>query len=97
MDQALLRKHYPFESKWLELGHGRMHYVDEGQGEPLVFVHGNPSWSFLFRNLVKDLRATHRCIALDHIGMGLSDKPGDDRYEYTLERRVADLETCSRS
>ncbi|TPW20181.1 MAG: haloalkane dehalogenase [Elusimicrobia bacterium] len=76
MDAALLRKHYPFESKFLELGHGRMHYIDEG-----------------FRNLVKDLRATHRCIALDHIGMGLSDKPGDDRYEYTLERRVADLET----
>lgn len=92
MDRALLAKHYPFESRWLERPYGRLHYIDEGRGEPLVFVHGNPSWSFLFRNLVKDLRATHRCVALDHIGMGLSDKPGDDRYEYTLESRVKDLE-----
>lgn len=92
MDQALLKKHYPFESKYLSLGHGRLHYIDEGKGETLVFVHGNPSWSFLFRNLIKELRASYRCVAVDHIGMGLSDKPGDDGYEYTLERRVDDLE-----
>lgn len=92
MDQALLKKHYPFESKFLDLGHGRMHYIDEGKGETLVFVHGNPSWSFLFRGLIRELRATHRCVAVDHIGMGLSDKPGDDGYEYTLENRVKDLE-----
>lgn len=83
---------YPFESRWLELPAGRLHYVDEGKGEPLVFVHGNPSWSILFRHLISDLRSGYRCVALDHIGMGLSDKPGDDRYDYALSSRVDDLE-----
>lgn len=93
MDKSALRRHYPFDSKWLDVRPGiRMHYIDEGRGEPLVFVHGNPSWSFLFRGLLGELRATHRCVAVDHIGMGLSDKPGDDKYEYTLESRVKDLE-----
>jgi len=55
-------------------------------------VHGNPSWSFYYRNLVKALSTKHRCIVPDHIGCGFSDKPGDDRYDYTLSRRVADLE-----
>jgi haloalkane dehalogenase len=55
-------------------------------------IHGNPSWSFYYRNLVQRLKRNHRCIVPDHIGCGLSDKPGDDRYDYTLERRVADLE-----
>lgn len=55
-------------------------------------VHGNPSWSFYYRNLVKALSENHRCIVPDHIGCGFSDKPGDDRYDYTLSRRVADLE-----
>jgi haloalkane dehalogenase len=55
-------------------------------------VHGNPSWSFYYRNLVKRLSKGHRCIVPDHIGCGFSDKPGDDCYEYTLSRRVADLE-----
>ena len=56
-------------------------------------VHGNPTWSFYFRELIKELRTTHRVVALDHIGCGLSDKPGDAEYEYTLRRRVEDLET----
>ncbi len=55
-------------------------------------VHGNPSWSFYYRNLVKGLSSHHRCIVPDHIGCGFSDKPADDRYDYTLSRRVADLE-----
>jgi cis-3-alkyl-4-acyloxetan-2-one decarboxylase len=55
-------------------------------------VHGNPSWSFYYRNLVKALAATHRCIVPDHIGCGFSDKPGDDRYDYALARRIDDLE-----
>lgn len=83
---------YPFESRWLPGPAGRLHYVDEGRGEPIVMVHGNPSWSILFRELVKDLRSSYRCVALDHLGMGLSDKPGDDRYDYTLSSRVDDLE-----
>lgn len=72
------------------------HYLDEGpgqgQGAPVVMLHGNPSWSFYYRNLVEALRDDYRVIVPDHIGCGFSDKPGDDRYEYTLTRRVDDLE-----
>ena len=93
IDRDMLRELYPFESRWLDLDGPRMHYLDEGDGEPVVMVHGNPTWSFYFRELIRELRATHRVIAPDHIGMGLSDKPADAAYEYTLERRVADLET----
>lgn len=94
IDAELLKSHYPFQSRFLDLDGLRMHYVDEGRGDPIVFVHGNPSWSFLYRGLISALRPTHRCVAFDHIGMGLSDKPGDERYEYTLERRVTDLEAA---
>jgi pimeloyl-ACP methyl ester carboxylesterase len=83
---------YPFDGKYLDLGGVRMHYLDEGHGEPVVCVHGNPTWSIYYRSLVLGLRDTHRVIVPDHIGCGLSDKPGDDRYDYTLGRRVADLE-----
>lgn len=83
---------YPFDSHFLELEPGlRLHYLDEGQGPPVVMVHGNPTWSAYYRDLVLDLRDTHRCIVPDHIGCGLSDKPGDDAYNYTLGQRVADL------
>jgi len=57
----------------------------------VLMVHGNPTWSFYYRNLIKALSPTHRCIAPDHIGCGKSDKPGDDRYSYRFERRVDDL------
>ncbi|MFN3428540.1 MAG: alpha/beta fold hydrolase [Candidatus Sericytochromatia bacterium] len=86
------RAMYPFEGKTLDRGGLRYHYLDEGQGDPVVMLHGNPSWSFYYRNLVMALKDGHRCIVPDHIGMGLSDKPGDDRYTYTLESRVDDLE-----
>ena len=68
-------------------------YLDEGprSGEVVVMLHGNPSWSFYWRHLVLGLRHRYRCIVPDHIGMGLSDKPGDDRYPYTLQSRVDDL------
>jgi haloalkane dehalogenase len=69
------RQEYPFESHHLDLNVGRVHYVDEGEGEPIVMVHGNPTWSFLYRHLIKDLASEYRCIAMDHIGFGLSDKP----------------------
>ena len=92
-DVSPFRHLYPFESRWLDLDGLRMHYLDEGVGQPIVMVHGNPTWSFYFRKLVKEFRSTHRAVAIDHIGCGLSDKPGDARYEYTLERRVTDLET----
>lgn len=68
-----------------------MHYLDEGQGDPVVMVHGNPSWCWLFRDLVAELKPRYRCLVPDHIGMGLSDKPDDSRYRYTLDSRVADF------
>jgi haloalkane dehalogenase len=82
---------YPFKGHTLELDGARMHYLDEGAGDPVVMVHGNPTWSFYFRKLVTELRTTHRVIVPDHLGCGLSDKPADSEYEYTLERRVSDL------
>ena len=92
MVNPLLKTHYPFNGKCLDIGGLGYHYLDEGAGAPVVMVHGNPSWSFYYRNLVLALRDRYRCIVPDHIGCGLSDKPGDDRYEYTLSRRVDDLE-----
>jgi pimeloyl-ACP methyl ester carboxylesterase len=90
------RSLYPFESRFFDRGAGvRMHYVDERpagtEAGTVLFVHGNPSWSFYYRELVKTLRGTHRCVAVDHVGMGLSDKPDDVAYDYTLAQRVADL------
>lgn len=70
----------------------RLHYLDEGSGEPVVMVHGNPTWSFYFRGLVEALSPEYRTIVPDHIGCGRSDKPGDDAYDYTLKSRVDDLE-----
>lgn len=92
-DTAQYQDLYPFQGKTLDVGGARMHYLDEGQGAPVLMVHGNPSWSFYYRNLAKELRGTHRVIVPDHIGCGLSEKPGDAAYEYTLKRRVDDLET----
>lgn len=71
----------------------KYHYLDEGRGEPVLMVHGNPSWSFYYRRLAEDLSPDYRVIVPDHIGCGRSEKPGDDRYDYTLESRVRDLET----
>jgi cis-3-alkyl-4-acyloxetan-2-one decarboxylase len=82
---------YPFESNFFDTGAAQLHYLDEGEGEPVVMVHGNPSWSFYYRDVVQALRGTHRCIVPDHVGCGLSEKPGDDDYEYTLGSRVDDL------
>jgi haloalkane dehalogenase len=86
------RQQYPFESHHLDMGSGvRMHYIDEGprSDEAVLLLHGNPTWSFYYRNVVLALRDRFRCIAPDHIGMGLSDKPAD--YPYTLARRVGDV------
>ena len=86
------RSLYPFPSHFLNLGGLRYHYLDEGAGEALVLLHGNPSWSLYYRALVQALRPAYRAVVPDHIGMGLSDKPGDTEYSYTLQRRVEDLE-----
>ncbi len=92
MTKADLLKHYPFTGHYQEMNGLRLHYLDEGSGEPVVMLHGNPTWSFYYRNLVLGLRDRYRCIVPDHMGCGLSDKPGDDHYAYTLESRVNDLE-----
>ena len=86
---------YPFESQWLSIAGIGMHFLDEGPRDaPVVLmVHGNPTWSFYYRNLVLALRDRYRCIVPDHIGCGLSDKPGVAQYPYTLERRISDLGT----
>lgn len=85
---------YPFESHWLEIDGQRLHYIDEGPRDApvLLMVHGNPTWSFYYRNLVLRLRDRYRCIVPDHIGCGLSDKPDDAQYDYHLARRITDLD-----
>jgi haloalkane dehalogenase len=75
------RSLYPFAGHWFESDDGRMHYIDEGIGSPVVFVHGTPTWSFLYRHLVTQLATRHRVIAVDHLGFGLSDKPDGAPYE----------------
>lgn len=75
------RRLFPFESKWFESRVGKVHYVDEGAGDPILFLHGNPTWSFLYRGIVIRLRKSFRCIAIDYPGFGLSARP--DGYDYT--------------
>ena len=88
---------YPFESRFLAHANGvRQHYLDEGSGEVVLMVHGNPTWSYYYRHLVLALRPTHRCVVPDHVGMGWSDKPGDEDYEYSLGQRVDDLDAFVR-
>lgn len=82
----------PFKSHFLSRNGQQMHYLNEGQGEAVVMVHGNPSWSYYYRNLVAELKGEFQCIVPDHIGCGLSDKPDDPQYDYTLKSRIDDLE-----
>jgi haloalkane dehalogenase len=83
---------YPFVGRRFDRnGHG-IHYLDEGSGDPVVMLHGNPTWSFYYRDLVLALRGSYRCVAPDHIGCGLSDKPPEQVYDYSLKSRVDDLE-----
>lgn len=84
---------YPFSGSFFthQSGH-KQHFVDEGSGEPFVMVHGNPSWSFLYRDMIKEFSNDYRCIAPDHIGCGLSDKPDLNSFGYTLKEHVDNLE-----
>lgn len=68
-----------------------LHYWDEGEGDPVLFLHGNPTWCFLYRRMVDSLRSRFRVLVPDHIGCGLSDRPDDSQYPFTLERRIVDL------
>ncbi len=87
-----LRASYPFTSRWFTHHGLRQHYLDEGEGAPVVMLHGNPSWSFYYRRLVSALRDEYRLIVPDHMGCGLSDRPDDAAYAYTLAQRVDDLD-----
>ncbi len=80
---------YPFTPKSFTIDGHKMSYLDEGSGPVVVMVHGNPSWSYLYRNLVTGLKDTHRCIVPDHIGCGLSDKP--QGYPYQLQNHIDNL------
>jgi haloalkane dehalogenase len=84
------RNEYPFASHYFQTPAGKLHYVDEGQGEVVIMLHGNPTWSFLYRKLIKKLSPHYRCIAPDHIGFGLSDKPVD--WSYLPEEHAKNLE-----
>jgi len=83
---------FPFAPHYADVNGLRMHYVDEGHGEPVVMLHGNPTWSFYYRELIRGLASGHRCIAPDHIGCGLSDRPTEAQYGFRLHDRVEDLE-----
>jgi len=80
---------YPFESRYLHVDGGRLHYVEQGQGDVLLCVHGNPTWSFAWRRVLRSLSDRYRVIALDHLGCGASDKPQD--YPYCLAKHIANL------
>ncbi|MDR1518844.1 MAG: alpha/beta fold hydrolase [Planctomycetota bacterium] len=83
---------YPFDSRLFKLANNySYHYLDEGEGEPVVMLHGNPTWSFFYRGLIGGLRSGYRCLAPDHLGSGLSEKP--ERYSYTLANHIANLES----
>jgi pimeloyl-ACP methyl ester carboxylesterase len=80
---------FAVDFKTLEIEGNRINYVDEGQGETLLMLHGNPTWSYLYRHLIKDLRRGYRCVAPDHLGYGLSDKP--PRADYSMEAHIRRL------
>lgn len=87
--RAGFESEYPFPSKFFDIDGVRYHYVDEGRGETLLCVHGNPTWSFAWRNIIKDLSRDYRVLAIDHIGCGFSDKP--QNYDYRLAQHIDNL------
>lgn len=82
---------YPFRSNYFDNDGLLYHYIDQGNGNPIVMLHGNPTWSFYYRTLISGLSPRYRTIVPDHIGCGLSDKPSSERYAYRLQNRVDDL------
>jgi haloalkane dehalogenase len=72
---------FPYKSKYIEVHGSRIHYVDEGSGDPILFLHGNPTSSYLWCNVIPHVASLARCIAPDLIGMGKSDKP-DIEYRF---------------
>ncbi len=82
---------YPYKPNYFETGDFRMHYVDEGHGEPVVLVHGDPTWGYMYREFIPELSKNHRCIVPDHMGMGKSEVP-EHPYPYRLSHHIANLE-----
>jgi len=87
-----IQSEYPFKSNFIKVKSYNYHYIDEGEGEEtLLMVHGNPSWSFMYRNIISEFSKKYRVIAPDHLGCGLSDKPQD--FPYRLETHIDNLES----
>jgi len=82
MERDPERYQYPFESHYLTVDGIRIHYVEQGQGDPVLMVHGQPTWSYLWRNIIPVIAKNHRAIAIDLMGFGLSDKPAHRRYSF---------------
>lgn len=77
---------FPFQSRFFEIGGYKLHYIDEGKGPAILMMHACPFWSFEFRKLILKLRETHRVVAFDQMGFGLSDKPMD--FDYRIETHM---------
>lgn len=92
VDKTAFARLYPFSSHFMKVRGWDYHYLDEGSGETLLMLHGNPTWSFYYRELVKRFSPAFRVVCPDHIGCGLSDKPPADQYGYRLQDRVEDVE-----
>ena len=88
VDVSPFQRLYPFKSHYLDLDGLKYHYLDEGTGDPVLMIHGNPTWSFYYRELIKALAPNFRTIVPDHIGCGLSDKPDIKQYDYRLKSRI---------
>lgn len=88
---APFKEIYPFKSHFLKLDSYNYHFLDEGEGDPLLMLHGNPTWSFYYRSLIRGLQHQNRCVVPDHMGCGLSDKPQD--YPYTLDTHIRNVES----
>lgn len=84
------KSEYPFTPNLFLVDGHKLHYIDEGAGDTILFVHGTPSWSFDFRHVINELKASFRCVAIDHIGFGLSDKP--EHYDYSTQNHSKTLE-----
>lgn len=80
---------FPFKPHYLSLGEQQMHYIDEGTGETVLMLHGNPTWSYYYRYLITAFKGSNRMIVPDHIGMGLSSKP--QQYSYTLSQHIENI------
>ena len=86
-----IRSHFPFASRFIAVNGHSMQYVDEGEGEPVLLLHGNPTWSFLYRKFIPPIKAAgYRVIVPDHIGFGLSERPARE-HDFSLENHIANL------